>query len=642
MVQTLTGIAQDGSTLNTSFGDSIAMSKDGNTLVIGAPGVDQTDRPDAGAVYIYKWNRDGSTNTYTLDHTINEPGDVADTRFGSALSINHAGTRLVIGAEKSANPREMKFDSGETTFDLQDTTIVDLNTGSGAAYTATVYNTKFVLDDSMVSLGVSENDDYGRGVCMIDNNLFIGASKDEGNTGLSNDGSLYCYDLTVEDQYAWKNIATETALVDVTKLGQVFDFDNKSKQIRDYYDLYDPVKGRILGLADREINIKSPWDPAVYNTGEQANTKAPWAENHVGEVWWDLSTVKWLWYEQDTQEYKVNNWGKTFPGSSIDIYEWTESQFTPTEWNNLTNTQEGSAASVTGQASENYTVTQRYNSRLDKFVDRYYFWVKDRSSMPANSVFKRKNTTAFVANLIRNPQVLGSKYYSVADANKLIVNGINDLVNSDIVLNVDVRTNSFDGDAHSVWKLVREGDPDYRPGNQVETRWWDSLCGKNSTGDAVPDVDLPLNQKYGNNIRPRQSWYIDRYSALKDIIDYANSVLKKNQLVGQINLENLDSKEPEPTSASGLWDGTVDTFAELGYLNTADLSGTVNYLVKSDETANNYWAIYQWDGTEWSRTRIQTYNTSNYWSYTDWYKTDGDMTHDENTEIDKQVTYNTN
>jgi hypothetical protein len=639
LAQTLTGVDQDGSTLNTSFGDSIAMSKDGTTLAIGAPGLDATDQADAGAVYIYKWNRDGSTNTYTLDQTINEPGDISDAKFGTELSINQSGTRLIIGAAKSANPRTMKFDLGETTFDLQDTNIVDLNTESGAAYTATVYNTKFVLDDRLISDNVSENDDYGRGVCIIDNNVFVGAPKDEGNTGLSNDGAVYAYDATVEDEYAWKNIATEDALIDTAKLGQVFDFDNRTKQIRDYYDLHDPVKGRILGVADREINIKSPWDPAVYNTGENANFKTAWAENHVGEVWWDLSTVKWIWYEQSTQEYKVNNWGKTFPGSSIDIYEWTESRLTPTEWNTLTGTQEGVSATITGTASDNFTVAQRYDSRLDTFVNVYYFWVRDRASIPANPVVNRKNTTAFVATTIRNPQNSGIKHYSITDTNKLIINGVNDLSNSDIILNVDIRTTAFDGDAHSVWKLVREGDPDYRPGHQVESRWWDSLCGKNTTGDMVPDVELPFNQKYGNSVRPRQSWYVDRFSALKEIIDYANSILQKNQLVGQIALTNLDAKEPEPTSASGLWDGTVDTYAELSYLNTGDLSGTVNYLVKSDETANNYWAIYQWDGTEWSRTRIQTYNTSNYWSYTDWYKTDGDMTHDENTVIDKQVTF---
>ena len=642
LVQTLTGVNQDGSTLNTSFGDSIAMSKDGTTLAIGAPGFDATDQADAGVVYIYKWNRDGSTNTYTLDQTINEPGDISDAKFGTELSINQTGTRLIIGAAKSANPRTMKFDSGETTFDLQDTNVVDLNAESGAAYTATVYNTKFVLDDRLITDNVSENDDYGRGVCIVDNNVFVGAPKDEGNTGLTNDGAVYAYDATVEGEYAWKAMATEEALIDTAKLGQVFNFDNSTKQIRDYYNLYDPVKGKILGVADREINIKSPWDPAVYNTGEDVNTKMPWAANHIGEVWWNLSTVKWIWYEQDTQEYKINNWGKTFPGSSIDIYEWTESRLTPTEWNLLTGTQDGVSATVTGTALDKFTVAQRYDSRLDTFVNVYYFWVRGRESIPKNTVVNRKNTTAFVANTIRNPQNSGIKYYSVTDNNKLIINGVNDLSNSDIILNVDIRTTAFDGDAHSVWKLVREGDPDYRPGHQVESRWWDSLCGKNTSGDMVPDVELPFNQKYGNSVRPRQSWYLDRFSALKEIIDYANSILKKNQLVGQISLKNLDDKEPEPTSASGIWDGQVDTYAELGYLNTGDLSGTVNYLVKSDETANNYWAIYQWDGTEWSRTRIQTYNTSNYWTYTDWYGTDlavHEMVHDENTPIDKQVRF---
>ena len=70
------------------------------------------------------------------------------------------------------------------------------------------------------------------------------------------------------------------------------------------------------------------------------------------------------------------------------------------------------------------------------------------------------------------------------------------------------------------------------------------------------------------------------------------------------------------------WDTSVDTYAELTYINTADISGTTNYLVKADETANNYWAIYNWDGTEWTRTKLQTYDTSAYWSYTDWYGTD--------------------
>ena len=191
------------------------------------------------------------------------------------------------------------------------------------------------------------------------------------------------------------------------------------------------------------------------------------------------------------------------------------------------------------------------------------------------------------------------------------------LVENNIVLNIDIRENNFEGSSHSVWKLVREGDKDFRPVEQVENRWWDSLIGKNSTGDLVPDPDLPVNERYGNSTRPRQSWYVNRFDALKEIIDYANSVMKKKQLTGTINLSNLNSSDPEPTEASLEWDSTADTYADLTYINTKDLSGTVKYLVKADETANGFWAIYTWDGTEFSRTKLQTYNTSKYWEYTD-------------------------
>ena len=217
--------------------------------------------------------------------------------------------------------------------------------------------------------------------------------------------------------YAWKQVAYETPLIDISKLGQVFKFDSVSKQVKDYYDLYDPAKGRILGIADREINIKTTWDPAQYNAGSNPNNKTPWAETHLGEVWWDLSKVKWVWYEQDTQEFKTNNWGKTFPGSSIDIYEWIESTLLPSQYNQVSNSQDGPSQNITGTPlhidDSAYTVVQRYNSIKDNFVDYYYYWVKNRETLPRNSVVERKNTTGYIANLIRNPQGSGIKYLSL-------------------------------------------------------------------------------------------------------------------------------------------------------------------------------------------------------------------------------------
>ena len=651
LAQTLTGVTGDGSTLNTSFGDSLTMSKDGTTLIVGSPGIDDesTGDADTGAVYYYKWNADGSTNTYTLQQTIKAPDAGSNMRFGSTLDINHDGNRIVIGAEKFANSREMKFDSGETTFDLQDTAIVDLNVGSGGAYTATMYNTLFVIDDRLVTTSVTANDDFGRGVCVTNKQVLVGAPDDDGSTtaGVSNDGTITVFDLTTADSYAWKDLVKETSLIDVDKLGKVFLFNSSSKQITKFLELYDPVKGRILGLADQEIDIKTEWDPASYNVFPAGSSKLPWGEEHIGEVWWDLSKVRWLWYEQDDQEYKVNNWGKLFPGSRIDVYEWIESIYLPSEYNLRSGTQDGITQGISGTPlhidDTHYTVKQKYSSALDGFVNYYYFWVRNKQTMPEESVRPRQNTVAYVANLIRDPQNFDIPYYAPSDNDKLIVfNSNNIVVNDNLVLNVDVRTNDFDGQAHTVYRLVREGDKDYRPASDIETQWWNSLIGSNEAGNKVPDPDLPVNERYGNNVRPRQSWYVDRFEALKEIIDYSNTVLKKYQLAGLINLDNLNSKDPEPTEQSLEWDASVDTYADLTYVDTKSLSGTVNYLVKADETIDGYWAIYQWDGSIFSRTKTQSYNTSKFWEYVDWYGTDisiHEMIHNENTPIDKQVTY---
>ena len=120
------------------------MSKDGTTLIVTAPGFDNGNQADAGVIYYYKWDADGdSTLSYTLQQTINAPVTDLNLRFGSSIDINDSGSRLVIGAENFGNSREMRFDSGETTFDLQDTQFVDTNVGSGGAFTATKYNTKY-------------------------------------------------------------------------------------------------------------------------------------------------------------------------------------------------------------------------------------------------------------------------------------------------------------------------------------------------------------------------------------------------------------------------------------------------------------------------------------------------------------------
>ena len=52
--------------------------------------------------------------------------------------------------------------------------------------------------------------------------------------------------------------------------------------------------------------------------------KNHWGPNEVGTLWWDLTNTKYIDYEQGELEYRRLNWGKLFPGTQINVYEWVE------------------------------------------------------------------------------------------------------------------------------------------------------------------------------------------------------------------------------------------------------------------------------------------------------------------------------
>ena len=44
-------------------------------------------------------------------------------------------------------------------------------------------------------------------------------------------------------------------------------------------------------------------------------------------------------------------------------------------------------------------------------------------------------------------------------------------------------------------------------------------------------------------------------------------------------------------------------------------------LVNADESIQDKWALYSWNGTAWYRRKLQSYNVELYWNYVDWYAT---------------------
>jgi hypothetical protein len=76
-----------------SFGNSVALSADGNTAVIGNP-LDDSTITNIGSIYIY--NRTGAT--WGLATKISNPDPFANDKFGVSVDISGDGNIIIIGA----------------------------------------------------------------------------------------------------------------------------------------------------------------------------------------------------------------------------------------------------------------------------------------------------------------------------------------------------------------------------------------------------------------------------------------------------------------------------------------------------------------------------------------------------------------
>jgi hypothetical protein len=103
-------IKASNTTASTNFGESVALSSDGNTLAVGAPFEDgaattingsQTAQTahDAGAVYVFT----RSSGSWSQQAYVKPTNNYADTYFGWSVSISDDGNTLVSGAPGDSN-----------------------------------------------------------------------------------------------------------------------------------------------------------------------------------------------------------------------------------------------------------------------------------------------------------------------------------------------------------------------------------------------------------------------------------------------------------------------------------------------------------------------------------------------------------
>lgn len=574
---------------------------------------------------------------YANVQVMRHPGldDVA--QFGSTLMASDNSASLIVGATGGTTYASTVIDGGNTTVDTSSTEFLDGSTSSGVVYVyglvgASLTNTaadQYVLVQKLENSTVTTNDQFGASLAYNGSTLLIGAPGDSKNVttdptsglvvNIPSAGTFYTY-KNISGNVGWDITRSQTAKVDVGSISRMYIYDSSTTTILNNLDHVDPAKGKILGIAEENLDFKTTYDPAIYNAAGilslSINLDCPWGEEHVGHTWWNLDLVKYIDYEQSSISYRVSHWGATFPGSQIQVNEWIESDSPPSQY-----TGDGTPL----YANDEACCFKSYVDLATKMLrSKYYFWVTGKTSVDSNKT-GRTMTASTIQDVIQNPQAQGIPYAAVAREDTMsLYNITNKLSGNTTVFHVEYDGLKNTNVIHSEFQLVQEGNANSQIPTRIIEKIKDSYAGEDALGNPVPDPSLSPQTATGLGQSPNQSLFVNRVGALSDFVEYVNSVLISQPIVEEYNINGLYAAEPYPSSYS--YDITATSYLQLSYVDTALISAGYTVLVINDETQKGLWATYSYNGTSFVLTRTQSYYTPFYWALEDWYDSSYDST----------------
>jgi hypothetical protein len=557
------------------FGFAIDIDASGTTIVASSPLAD-INKQNQGAAYVFR--RDSTQQQYRLKQKLQSFEYFTNEYFGSSLSISPSTEKIVISAKNSGYSIATQFNLN-TTFDKRRTTFADPRGFPGQVY---VYERKdegyFLVEKLEADFESGES--FGYSIDATSSIVVVGSPTYQVD-GLPV-GRVRLFKKSL-DTNSFNTIANQTDLIDIDLLKNVELYDNvNNKKIADL-DIVDGFKLKILGTAEQEIAFKTVYDPAVYITAtddQVIDETQAWFEKNVGQIWWDLSAVKYLNYEQSDFAYRIGNWNAQAVGSSIDIYEWVSSPLLPSEWSILADTVEGLVEGISGQPKFaddsvfNTKVFYNPNTGLETNT-LYYYWVKSKATLPTTA--GRKLSAAAIKTAINSPISTGIPFIAVIGVDKFLAYNLPAAISTDTALiNFEyVKNLNQLNSIHREYQLLTSGVADSLPSVYLEKKWIDSLVGSDEAGNTIPDPKLPAKKKYGLSFRPRQSMFVDRDKALKIAIDNINAILLTRPFADLINFENLNKLDPIPSEELNQYDVKVDTNIDLEQVGTVKIRQAV-------------------------------------------------------------------
>lgn len=572
------------------YGYSFAIDSAGDFVAIGAPKNDANGL-DNGCVYVYKQNN----GEFVLTQTIRSPFTEYNEMFGSSLDFSE--NKLVISSKNGDLTYPTTFDENTTQFDNITTTFVDTTEDVGKIYVYQKLNETFVYSEDLIRLPL-DSGSYDSvsfetldlvnklkfnsisNFKIVNNKIYL--SIPEAETLAGNKGIIVEFSSPLNSD-SWSILTKQELKVDLSKIKRCFLYNKKENKIVSTLDFIDPRQGKIAGIAEQELSFKTFYDPAIYsnNDGNVENVNVDitnsWANENVGKLWWNLDTAGWYNPYQGSTIYRSSWWNKLTFNSEVVVCEWVEADISPSEWRRISETNEGISRGITGLPlyENTYTSKKVYDPIANRFSNKFYYWVKNKRNIP--QVNNRALSAFEVAKLIEAPEQLGYKFVTFLSDNSFALYNVKNLVeDKNTVVHFTITKNvENESNIHFEYQLLTEGLDTSVPASTVEQKWIDSLVGYNLNNQKIPDPNLSVKEKYGILDHPRQGMFINRYEALKQVVERANSVLLKNLTVDTISNSVLYKKDPTPIISSGMYDEAVDNRTQLQFVSVAKVEQAI-------------------------------------------------------------------
>lgn len=582
---------------------------------------------------------------YTNTQVITCPHMFGATQFGSVVQFNEQDS-VVISAPVATRYEGTTFDfvddefyQNDTVFDNNATQFVDTAPNAGAVYMfdyianynenlsnigefvyAQSVNSKDMLNGEIVGYGFDPL--YGTALDFNSNVVMIGTPNFLPD---SVDGQVTIYEneTGIKDWSIYRNSAP---VVDIESIqnAQLFSAETNNTLIN--LDYIDPLQGKLLGSVRQNIDYVSSIDPANYNSQEiiDAQSGLLWGAEKVGKIWFDTVNVRFVNYHQNDLVYNSKYWGTVFPGSDVAVYTWITSNVPPSNYQ----------GPGTPKDVADYTVSSVLDAS-NVAVPIYYFWVRN-----SNIIFRKEGKTlsdTIIESYISNPKNSGIAFFAPLRQNSFAIYNSAEYFNAnDSVFHIGYANGTSDDEAHAEYTLIKEDfADDFLPGlpklgsnaepEGLYDRMLDSLTGVDELGSVVPNIFLPKAVQSGVLARPRQSFFYNRFLALKNYLTYANEILVQYP-ISEIrpDVSFLFNKNPEIIEtivAGNCQKGTEYTIVTVGDVDWTSIGASSNSVgvtfiatgPATGETRNTGTASFV------AFTDGQRYNTPDYWQYINWW-----------------------